>query len=104
MNKPFLKKIRDWAIVQKYTLQRGYSHLQFPAVGVILATSIKGAFPGIIDNFNKFVLLCVFCFALLYFIGFLDKRWGVWKAENDYITTFNPYMMEVVENTRPKEK
>jgi UDP-N-acetylmuramyl pentapeptide phosphotransferase/UDP-N-acetylglucosamine-1-phosphate transferase len=101
--KTWFEKLRSWIIVQKYTLQRGYGHGQIPAIGIIFASSVKGAFPGLVDNLQKFILLVVIGFVGLYFVGWLDKKFKFLHEENKYMSITNPIIMELIEEARRKK-
>ena len=88
-----LSKLRQWIIIQKYSLQRGYAWLQIPMLGVIFASSIKAAFPGFIGSLNMYIILIILSFVALYFVGWLDKRFKFLDEENNYITITNPTLM-----------
>jgi purine-cytosine permease-like protein len=103
-NKTFLKKVRRWIIVQKYTLQRGYGHLNVLMLGVVCAASIKSAFPGAIDNFIKFIGLSILGFIGLYIVGWFDKKWRFLHEEQCYTTETNDLLMEVINANRQKQK
>lgn len=101
-NKSIFRKFRRWIIVQKYTLQRGYGHLNVMMLGVVCAASIKSILPGLINTFWKFVALVILGFMGLYLVGWLDKKLGFLHTENSYTTETNPLIMEVVNNVRKK--
>jgi len=87
-------KFREWMVVQKFTLGRGYSWANVPAIGIIFASSVKQILPGIFDTFFKTVLLAVFGMIVLWCIGWVDKRWRFLHAEQGYTVETNPIMMK----------
>jgi hypothetical protein len=91
-------KFRKWLVEAKYTLQRGYGWMNVPLLGIIAASTLKAAFPGLVNSFGKFVALSIIGFLGLYFIGYLDKRYRFLHEENNYTIEMNPYMMKVVKN------
>ena len=93
------RKIRRWLVEFKYTLQRGYGWTQVPLLGVIAASSLKTAFPGLVNSFRRFILLSILGFVVLYIIGFIDKKYRFLHEENNYTIEVNPMMMAVVKNT-----
>jgi hypothetical protein len=101
MNK---QNFRKWIIEQKYTLQRGYSWANIPAMGIVVAGSIKGVLPGLFDKFWKFAILVVIGIIGLWLIGWIDKKWHFLHAEQDYATVTNPTLMEIIEANRKKEE
>jgi len=94
------RRFRRWAVIQKYTLQRGYVWGQVPAIGIIFASSIKAAFPGFINTFGKFITLVIISFVGLYFTGWIDRKFRFLHEENIYTTETNPLMMEIVNEAR----
>jgi len=88
-----LGQLRKWIIIQKYSLQRGYAWLQIPGMGIIFASSIKAAFPGLIDNVFKYILLVIVSFIALYIVGYIDRIFRFLHAENEYVTITNPTLM-----------
>lgn len=92
-NKSMFRKFRKWIIVQKYTLQRGYAWGQVPAIGIIFASSIKAAFPGVINSLDKFIVLVVLSFIGLWCVGWLDRKLKFLHEENIYTTETNPMLM-----------
>jgi len=101
--KNLFRRFREWAVIQRYTLSRGYIWGQCFLMGIIFASSIKAAFPEFINSFIKFIILIVFGFVALYAVGWMDRKFGFLAAENNYVTSSTPLMMEVVNNTRNKE-
>lgn len=93
MDKSNLLKIRRWAIIQKISLQRAYTWLQMPMMGVIFASTIKAAFPGVIDSLIKFILLVVISFSILFTIGYLDRKFRFLQEEQSYSTETNPMLL-----------
>lgn len=93
MNREKLRNWRKWIVVQKFTLMRGYVWGQVPAIGIIFASSIKSAFPGIIDTFEKFVILVIASFIILYTAGYIDKKLKLLHEEQSYATETNPMLL-----------
>ena len=101
--KDMFRKFRRWAIIQKFTLQRGYVWMQIPLLGVIASSTLKSAFPRLIDRFTKFLILTILAFIGLYFVGWIDRKLRFLHDDNAFTTETNPVMMEVVEDVRKKE-
>jgi len=99
-----LKKFREWAVVQRYTLSRGYIWAQCFLMGIIFASSLKAAFPEFINSFFKFIILVIIGFIVLYFVGWLDRKFGFLAAENNYVTSSTPLMMEAINDIRKSKK
>jgi len=97
-------KLRRWFVEQKYTLQRGYGNLNVLMLGIVAAASIKGAFPALINSMTKFVLLSIFGFAILFIVGYFDKKWRVLDEENNYATEKSPLLMELVHAVRAEKE
>ena len=89
-------KFRDWIIEQKYTLQRGYTWSNIPAMGIVVASSIQNVLGGVFDKFWKFIMLVLFGLFILWLIGVIDKRYHFLHTENNYSVKVNPYMMELI--------
>lgn len=96
-------KIRKWLVEFKYTLQRGYGWTQVPLLGIIAASTLKAAFPGLVNSFWKFTILSICGFVTLYFIGWIDKKYRFLHEENNYTIEVNPYLMKVVKNAEAKD-
>jgi len=103
-NKCLFRRFRRWIIVQKYTLARGYSHLNIWMLGFVVAASLKSAFPGFINNFWKFILLVILGFFGLYIVGWIDKTFGFLATENNYATENTPLMMSLINSSKKKEE
>lgn len=96
-------RIRRWLVEFKYTLQRGYGWAQVPLLGTIAASSLKSAFPELVNSFGRFIALTIFGFLVLYLIGYLDKRFRFLHEENNYGVEVNPLMMKIIKNTEAKD-
>jgi hypothetical protein len=88
-----LRKIRRWAVVQRFTLLRGYGWGQVPMLGVIFASTIKAAFPMLIDSFQKYIILIIVSFIALYLAGYIDYKLKLLHEEQKYATETNPMLM-----------
>jgi len=106
IQKPTTKggKIRRWLVEFKYTLQRGYGWAQIPLLGTIAASSLKSAFPELVNSFGKFIALTIFGFFVLYLIGYIDKKYRFLHEENNYGVEVNPLMMKIIKNTEVKNE
>ena len=93
ITKETMRKIRRWLVVQRFTLLRGYGWGQVPAIGIIFASSIKAAFPGAIDSFEKYVILILTSFVGLYIVGLLDFKLRLLHEEQAYATETNPMLL-----------
>ena len=99
-----LRGLRKWLIIQKYTLQRGYGYVNVAMLGVVFAASIKAVLPGLINTFNKFVILTLLSFMGLYFLGWLDNKYQFLHDEQSYTAETNPIFMKILKNTDDTNK
>ena len=91
---------KRWWIIQKVTISRGYVWLQSPVLSVLLATQLKLLFPAFFDGLFRFVLLIIASFLLLYFIGWVDRRWKFLDEENSYFTDTNTSLLNEIRSIR----
>ena len=94
MDRAKLRYLRRQMIVQKISLQRAYTWLQMPMMGIIFASTIKSAFPSLISGFCRFVILVLFSFVGLIFIGYLDRKFRFLHEEQNYNTETNPLLLD----------
>ena len=95
MNRETLKKIRRWIVVQKYTFSRGYIWCQSILLGFIFASSIKVWLPQL-----PLVWLVIGAIILLYFIGWLDKKYRFLDEEQAYSVSRNPLLLSKFEEIK----
>ena len=98
--KSLFRRFRRWVIVQKYTLARGYGHMNILMLGFLVAVSIRSVIPGLINTTWKFILLVVMGFIGLYIVGWFDKKLGFLNQENNYATENTSLMMEAINDIR----
>ena len=98
------QSFRKWLVEQKFTLGRGYTWANIPAMGIVVASSIQNVLPGVFDKVWKFGVLVVLGLIGLWVLGYADKKWHFLHAEQNYATETNPVMMELVNAGRKKEE
>lgn len=96
-------KFRRWCVEFKFTLQRGYGWMQIPLLGTIAASTLKTAFPGLVDSVWKFLLLTIVGFIGLYFVGYIDKKYRFLHEEGNYSVEVNPLFMQMIDNNNTKD-
>ena len=94
------KTVRRWAVEQKTTLSRGYAWASTPMMGIILISSVKMVFPGLIDSTLKFIGLNILGLIIIYIIGYIDKRLRFFHEENDYIIDSNPHLKDLIQGEK----
>ena len=97
-------QFREWLVRQKFTLGRGYSWANIPALSIVVVSAVKTILPGLINTFWKTVLVAVIGLFGLWFLGWLDKRYRFLHEEQIYQTETNPALWEVVQASRENKK
>jgi UDP-N-acetylmuramyl pentapeptide phosphotransferase/UDP-N-acetylglucosamine-1-phosphate transferase len=93
-------KLNRWLVQQKVILSRGYQWVNTPLISIIFIGSVKALVPWLVETRVQVICWAVGGLAGLYLIGWIDKRFRFFRAENDYITEENTIVMNMAQEMR----
>lgn len=88
--------MKKWLVTQKLILMRGYGWVNTPMIGVIFVGAVKTIFPTLVNTTPKAIVWGVVGLVGMYIVGYFDRRWKLYHAENNVVIETTPHLMDVV--------